>query len=184
MSPTPRTRAAVTGKPEEVMSDKELKRAGQNGEGSEVAIPVPDFSSEDLQNLKNWEDLDAFTSKYGIDSLVADQVLGDGFAILNDKSKLIGVPLFLIEWRQNKGENGSFTSMRVVARLDNGSMAKYIVNDGSTGIHKQLSEFTESRKVRSGLFVKNGFRVSEYDYEDEKTGEVRPAKTFYLDSSA
>lgn len=181
MSPTPRTRAAVTGQSKEVMSDKELAKAGQT---SDVAIPVPDFTSDDLQNLKDWSDLDGFVAKYGIDVLPADQVLGDGFAILNDKMRLVGVPMFIIEWRNNKGENGTFTSMRVLARLDNGSMAKYIVNDGSTGIHKQLTEFTESRKVRAGLMVKNGFRVSEYDYTDERTGEVRPAKTFYLDTSA
>lgn len=166
------------------MSTGELAKAGQS---AEVAIPVPDFTSEDLQNLKNWEDLDAFTAKYGIESLVADQVLGDGFAILSDKRKLVGVPMFLVEWRFNNGDNGGFTSMRVVARADNGTLLKYIVNDGSTGIHKQLSEFSASRHTRAGLFVKNGLRASDYtvNVPDGKGGMVeKESTTFYLDTSA
>lgn len=166
----------------EVMSDKELAKAGSQ----EVAVQVPEYNTEDLQNLKEWGDLDAFVAQYGIDVLPADQTLGDGFGILKDKHKLVGVPMMILEWRTNTGDNtkgaGGFTSMRVVAKADNNSMLKYIVNDGSQGIHKQLTEFTESRKVRGGLFVKKGLSAS--DYEVEVDGVMKPVTTFYLDTSA
>lgn len=168
------------------MTEKEIGKAlgaTSSTTTTAVAVPTVQFDNDDLIALKSFDDLDAFTSKYGIEVLPADQVLGDGFAILDDKSKLVGIEMLILEWRLNTGNLGGFVSMRAVGKADGGGMLKYIVNDGSTGIYAQLKDFTEKTGKTGGLYLKHGFRVSEYDYE-APDGTRRPAKTFYLDTAA
>lgn len=152
-----------------------------------VAIPTPDFSATALKNLTSWEDLGELFDSAGVELQFADQVLGDGFSVLStdDKGQLIGVPLALLEWRFNDGQQGRFVSIRAVAKtgINDTDVRKVIINDGSTGIMRQLDEFTQATGKSAGLLVRRGFRVSEYMYEDEK-GVQRPAKTYYLDTSA
>lgn len=166
----------------EVMTDRELNKAGQ-----EVAQKqnIPNFDSADLANIETLDDLGALFERAGVEVSFAHSVLGDGFAILgkDDKMSLIGKGLALIEWRFNKGDMGEFVSVRAVD-ISQTPFRKVILNDGSTGIYRQLRDFTDKTGIQSGLMVKNGLRVSEYTYEDPNTGVERPAKTFYLDTSA
>ncbi len=119
-----------------------------------------------------------------IDGAIEDisDILGTGFAVLdkNEKSRLIGIPFLVLDWKFSKGDMGEFASMLVVTR----GGEKYIVNDGSTGIADQLRRLGTPRAIK----VSHGLRVSEYDVEDRETGqvmvtptgEIMRAKTFYL----
>lgn len=116
----------------------------------------------------------------------ADQELGDGFTLLatDGKKRLVGLPMFLLEWTFNDGDFGKFVSIRCVVQNPDGGMSRYIINDGSSGIADQLARYTKRSGKMGALLVKRGLRASEYDYEDPTTGEKRPAVTYYLDLSS
>src|SRR6185369_14858643 len=114
--------------------------------------------------------------------------------------KLIKVPLLLLDWRFNPGEYGDdFVSITGVSQDEMGKANKVIINDGSTGICKDLREYTQKTGRMGGLFCRRGLRVSEYD-TDLETGlpinkmlvreylkegkKIGKGKTFYLDFSA
>lgn len=166
----------------EVMSEREISRA--NGE-IEVKQNIPHFDSSMLAAIQNLDDLGKLFEAAGVDVSFAHEQLGDGFAILgkDDKMSLIGKPMALIEWRFNRGDQGDFVSIRAVD-MSVQPFRKVILNDGSTGIYRQLRDFTDQTRIQAGLMVKNGLRVSEYTYYDDKQGIEKPAKTFYLDTSA
>src|SRR5258706_15188677 len=101
----------------------------------------------------------------------ASEAMGDGFALLKTdgaKATLVGKPIILMEWSFYPGDFGDeFAAIRLVAKEPNGSISKYIVNDGSTGVAKMLREYTNDTGRRGGMVVRNGFRASEYDYCEE-----------------
>lgn len=137
------------------------------------------FTNEELRSVSSWDEAISLIQSRG-EIRFAHDIMGDGFALLDDKTKLIGVPLVFVEWRFSEGDYGTFVSARVFAKEQNG-FARYIINDGGLGIRAQLEEVTETQKITGGLAIKKGLRVSEYEYVDDK-GEIRPAKTFYIDT--
>ena len=172
---------------------------------SEGTVVVPDMFDEDaLRAIASFDDAVALTVEYQGPIDQADQVLGDGFSLLKqeDKGRLAGVPLILMEWNFYPGDFGSdFVAVRIAARNQDGSVGKYILNDGSTGIAVMLRKYTDRTGKRGGLYVKHGLSVSEYEYCDmcrvvtskcdapeihKNSPEKlwRPAKTYYLDTSA
>lgn len=100
--------------------------------------------------------------------------LGTGFRVVPDKQQLVGVPFVIIGWKQRVGEYGDMTVAFIVTEPGD----KWILVDGSTGIHNQLSSLTR-RGVTGGVLVRDGLTVSSYEYEDGD-GNKRPARTFYL----
>lgn len=145
------------------------------------------FSAETLSGLRSFEDALALAQETFGTVDVADEAIGDGFALLDkdEKAKLVGIPLVFLEWTFNasdKYEGSVFVSARVVANVGNGVMAKYIINDGSTGLAKQLEEYTNKTGRRGGLAVRKGLRRS--DYVKVINGKKTEATTFYLDTSA
>lgn len=141
------------------------------------------FNDEDLRNITTWDDLNAMFTEYGADVVSADEVLGTGFELLStdDKATLVGVPLVLIDWRFNEGDQGEFVSI-MAASNTGGVMRKVIINDGSTGIRDQLKTLV-GRGISGPMLVKKGLVRSDYEYEDDK-GVKRPATTYYLSESA
>jgi hypothetical protein len=143
------------------------------------------LSNSVLRDMSTFDDIVALFPDGLVD---ASQVLGDGFTLLDsdDKIRLVGVPLALLEWRfTDNGKFGEFVSIRL-AQLDEAGInivGRYIVNDGSTGIKDQLKDYSTTYGQNGGLIVRNGLRRSEYDYTDDK-GATRPAVTYYLDLSA
>lgn len=105
--------------------------------------------------------------------------------ILDDKDRLIGVPFIMLGWDFNKGSFGDFVSIE--AMLSDGS--RIIINDGSTGIAKQVRELTEHRQASGhpspfgGRMVRNGLRKSDYEVtivNPKGDEETIPATTYYL----
>lgn len=143
------------------------------------------FSDSELRDITSFEDAAALLASKGIDVVFADQQLGNGFAILDDKSKLVGVQIFLIEWNFYEGEFGPFVAAMLAAKFPGTvGLAKYILNDGSTGIYQQLRNYTDQKERQRGMMVKNGLRKSVYDTVDEATGKTKESTTYYLDTSA
>ena len=132
-------------------------------------------SDDTLRALTTMEDVAAL---FGSDVLdIADE--GTGFAICENKDQLIGLPFVIIEFRRSDGDYGSFTSALVMTK--NGD--KFVVNDGSTGIHEQLSSLAARTGRNKGIVCKRGLRRSDYEYADTD-GTMKPARTYYLDMSA
>lgn len=160
---------------------------------SELADMVPEimgggshFDEDALRSLSTFDEAIALaTSQHG-EMLDASDELGDGFTLLgrDQKNLLENRPLLLLEWAFRPGDFGTpFVSVRVAARNDNGSVGKYIINDGSTGIAEQLAKFTKKTGKLGNLLVKGGLRKSEYDKElpDGKGGTYTThATTWYL----
>ncbi len=145
------------------------------------------FDDNDLRSLQSWADVSALISREGLEVVAADQVLGNGFALLtsDEKATLVGVPMILLDWRFNTGDMGTFVSIMAAVKSGD-TMRKVIINDGSTGICAQL-ETLYNRGIVGPLLVKNGLVRSDYDYEDtDKNGKkvMRPATTYYLSESA
>lgn len=164
----------------EVMPEKLLAAAGEPGTG--VAIPATRFDDDALLAIQSFDDAAALLASEDIPVVAADQVIGNGFAVVNDKGFLCGVPMMLLSWHFNNGDNGQFVSIHAVANLPGNTLGKYIVNDGSTGIYAQLLKYTEKTGKTAGLVVKRGLRRSDYTYDDN--GQTKNATTFYLDTSA
>lgn len=107
---------------------------------------------------------------------------GSGFEVLEDKDKLLKTPFVILEFTFSQGEMGEFVSAPLVTE----DGRKYILNDGSTGICKQLRDVRDRRiaqnifPAQQGVAVKKGLRVSSYKYTDPTTGKETPAKTYYL----
>lgn len=139
------------------------------------------ISDEELSNIKSFDDAMALAEQYHGAVLPADEVLGNGFTVISDKNVLVGVPMILLEWRFNDGDQGKFVSVSAVARTELG-MKKVIVNDGSTGIMAQLSAYTNKTGKDGGLVVKKGLRRS--DYVADTPEGPKNATTYYLDTSA
>lgn len=109
--------------------------------------------------------------------------------IVDNKDRLIGVPFLIVQWRFNESEkfknddgtNGSFVSAEIM--LSDGALL--VVNDGSTGIARQLRELSDRRIAAghampyAGRAVNKGLRKSEYD--TEVNGKMQHGVTYYLD---
>lgn len=148
---------------------------------SDVQVPGANFSPEALAGITSFEDaLNLVTAELGQENVVsADQEIGDGFKLLENKDNLSGVEMLLVSWDFHMGDHGEFVSVKVVTK----SGDKYILNDGSSGIRDQLMQFTAKKNQKGGLFCRKGLRRSDYKYTDE-SGEEKPATTYYLDTSA
>lgn len=149
-------------------------------QGAEITVKLSDDA---LKGITSFEDaLTLLAETYGEESIVvASEVLGDGFAVLDSKNKntLIGVAFVLVNWDFSVGDNGEY----VVARIVTADGRKLVMIDGSTGICKQLQSYSANTGKYAGMVVKNGLRQSTYDYTDDK-GETKSATTYYLDVSA
>lgn len=157
----------------------------QNNDGASVANIAPHVSDDALANITSFDDaLAVVNDVFGGSIVEADKALGTGFAVLDDKNRLIGVPFVAVKIDQHTSEisaEGKFVSLHVVTQ----DGRKYIVNDGSTGIYAQIQELWTRKPELQGLplMVRRGLRRSDYTYMDDK-GAAKPATTFYLDTSA
>lgn len=138
------------------------------------------FDDDVLKSISSLQDAFNVLNAAGIVSESMDDY-GNGFEVLEDKNLLIKKPFAILEWRFSVGDMGEFVSATCVTEKGD----KLIINDGSTGILRQLRTITKTREklgvanVQAGLICKRGLRRSDYQYTDGK-GESRPATTYYL----
>lgn len=157
-----------------------------SGEITRIENAPTVFGNDILANIADFDSAQKMFESAGV-AVENFEDYGTGFKILDDKNRLVHVPLFLVEWRFNEGKYGdSFVSIAAVSKHGD----KFIINDGSTGIRDQLRLVTQQRIAKkhptpqAGLLVNDGLRRSDYevDLPDPKTGELKPtpASTFYL----
>lgn len=155
-------------------------------ESTDVAVESNKSTFDDAQ-LSSIKDMDSALAALGSVTEVEDWAdYGSGFDILENKDNLIGVPFVILEWRFTKSKqfDATFVSCVVVDEKNN----KHIVNDGSTGICRQLEGVTKMRIERdkaypqTGLVVRNGLRRSDYKTIVEVDGKQKEieAATYYL----
>lgn len=154
------------------------------------------YTDDELRGATTFDEFVALAAEKFDQVDDVSEVLGDGFAVLKDNKRLVGVPLLFLEWNFYPGKFGSnFVACRVIARNDNGSAQKYIINDGSTGIAEQLAAYTKDTGRTGGLGARHGLRASDYIYcgqceraVDPKTDAQHakdhiPAATYYIDTA-
>lgn len=157
----------------------------QTNDGSSVAKVTPQVGESALAEITSFDDALALVNDvFGGNIVEADKELGTGFAVLDDKNRLIGVPFVAVKMDEHTSDlngGGLFVTMHVVTQ----DGRKFIVNDGSTGICAQVQELWKRKPELIGLplMVRRGLRRSDYTYMDE-SGKAKPATTFYLDTSA
>jgi hypothetical protein len=165
-----------------------------NRETGEVLQSTVRLDDETLREIGSFDDALKVMQDSG-DIVVADAEIGNGFAVADDdvKMRLQKIPIALLSWTFNKGDYGKaedgsdeFVTAHVVTK----SGEKWIINDGSTGIRRQLRTYTNRTNRQNNMVVRNGLRFSEYVIDPE-TGKALPrgskgdkAKTWYLDTSA
>lgn len=136
------------------------------------------FDNAELREINDFKSVLEAAKAKGLDVTEAADEIGNGFSLLEDKRILVGKELVIIDWRfthrsvaDGADEDADFVTMHVVT-VDG---AKWIVNDGSTGIYKQLSELGDPHVIHAT----KGLRVSDYKYTDDK-GKTSAAATFYI----
>lgn len=160
---------------------------------TETAVAIRQISNDDLLNISSFEDALAFVAEVYGDVLAADEVIGNGFKMLSNKGLLVGVPFVAVQWKFHVSDyNDSFyTNMLVVT--DKGD--RYLVNDGGSGITRDLKDYSDRSGRMGGLVFRNGLSESTYSFCDDcRVATVRcadpdnhkqgPATTYYLDLSA
>lgn len=144
--------------------------------------------------------------------------LGDGFALLEsarDKEYLVGEPFIILDWDEwpSKDRPGTYFCSLVIKTKNPigklGGGTNFRLNDGSTGIYRQMRDCRASG-IATPILVDNGLRVSKdytvtepaYDEKgqpildevtgkqvqkpkiDPMTGQEIKGTTFYLDTTA
>ena len=180
-----------------------------------MADKIAKRGSSTLDKLREGKNIDALRDtdfdtlvKMAEDAgeLVDATQLGEGFHLLQGKAEkkmLIGQPLAILDHVLNPGKFGGFVTLKIKTKFPimfNGEgYQNFIVNDGSTGIKRQIQDIEESGN-RGVIVCRKGFRVSE-DYEvtetvkdengdvqerpvlDPTTGKPIMGTTFYIDTS-
>ena len=138
-----------------------------------------DFTDDQLRAIDSF---DAALALAGPLESVGDY-LGTGFKVLptDEKNKLVGQPFVILGWDFHESDKSSdpFVSILVVTKTGE----KFVLNDGGTGIRRQMQSLGESRPFA----VPAGLTRSDF-YYNETTGEVsnKPkdgystATTYYL----
>jgi hypothetical protein len=159
---------------------------------TDVSHTEPMISDASLADIKSFDDALALIGDvFGGEIVTADDILGTGFGIADEKAAYIGVRLVILKATCNLGDQGRFWSLMAVTH----DGRKVIINDGGTGIASQMDELAvrhpeilratvlDDGKVSANLLkpieVRKGLRVSRYVHP-----EHGPAVTYYLDTSA
>lgn len=150
--------------------------------GTEIDVTTKMPSTAQLREITSIEDAVRLMQDEFNAEIVNASDLGDGFSMLGEgkeaKDPLVGKPCFFVSWNFSTGDYGEFVSARVVVEIAKGQYAKYVANDGSTGMCAQLREFTMRTGRAQGLFAPNGLRKSEYEHPEHGHGI-----TYYIDTS-
>lgn len=80
----------------------------------------------------------------------------NGFKLVQEKSKLVGVPMTVMQLEKGMHKSNRFEEYTIWAVTDDGVPVKFW--DGSTGIMKQLDGYTGE----TPFYVPKGLRVSKY----------------------
>jgi hypothetical protein len=173
--------AAKNGQPQEKATTEVARRSALDEIVPEVMGGASAFDESALRSLDSFESALAMVQEAHGEVVDASDTLGDGFALIDNKDELVGLPMVLMEWAFRDGDFGrAYVSVRAVAKTRTG-MLKVIFNDGGTGIAEQLARVTKDTGKTGGMVVGKGLRRSDYDVEID--GRQSSASTYYLDTA-
>lgn len=157
-------------------------KATDNKKTTDVVPMIPEYRNSDLQSIGSFDDaLALIREQFGDEGVVAaDQVIGNGFAILDNKDHLVGVPFAMVKWHFYEGR---YANKVVAVLLVTSDGRKFLMNDGSTGICKQLEEYSDDTGRFGGMVARKGLVRSDYEITDDK-GDETSASTYYIDLAA
>jgi len=130
-------------------------------------------------DIRDWDSALAYFRANGIELRRQEglnEVLGDGFAFLTDKSTLINRPFAIVDYKTGFSSNWNTPMASVWGITQDGYRFKFV--DMSTGVADQLANAVAKGVSPIGFFF-TGLTKSEYDKELE-TGETVHGVTFYL----
>lgn len=186
-----------------------MPRARETAEEEVVTTPAaeimrPEFDITDamLDDITDFDSAMRLAEKvHGeVQTSKAIRVAGE-----REKATLVGMPIVFLEWQfvrsdkfgDDEAEDREYVDVLCATRDEHGGASKWRMTDGSTtGILKQLREYTERTGKRGGVFVPHGIRVSEYPIDpttrrpmtraqqqsyDRKQMAYPTARTFYVD---
>ena len=161
-----------------------VKKAVDDGATTEVVVPDEvDYVNKMLDGIGNyvpdsWDDLTAWVEEHG-EGII--EFKGSAWEVLSDKSLLVGVPFLIADVRAYKGKFGPAVAICLLTQqpLPGHDDNKYVINDGSTGIHEQVMSMIMTAKRKTGISCPRGLRASDYIYVDDKGNEI-PATTYYV----
>lgn len=116
------------------------------------------FTDAELRGITTFEEAFSLAESIYGDVVDVSEELGNGFTLVSDKSVLENKPFVILSCGFNEGDYGDFVSIAAVTK-DN---EKYIFNDGSSGVFKQLFELVRTLKRTGGFLVPGGLRSNEY----------------------
>lgn len=158
------------------------------------AIPeplrAPNLMAAAQKVARHFAHLDDVATALGSD-LIEWDIVSPSFDVVQ-KDMFEGLPLVVIAWKFNESDkfqvlnsDGNpipawFVSALVASYDDDGNIGRpVIINDGGTGIYKQLEQVSDEFGVFGGIKCPKGLRRSTYDYTSPD-GKVSEATTWYL----
>jgi hypothetical protein len=142
----------------------------------ERAARKPVFDDSELRSLGKDFSLSQLVQSKNVPTVDIAE-FGTGFTVLDNKDLLNGVEFAILDWRFSKGSYGDMVTLTLVT----GDGRKFIINDGGSGIYKQMRTVDKALDGEPVIvMVAKGLTVSNYFYDDPKTGERKPAQTHYL----
>jgi hypothetical protein len=138
------------------------RKATPKNDSASTEVAKLELNDDVLRSIASAQDALALVAEmYGEQSTsITDIEIGNGFRILNDKDRLVGVPFVILATSEHMGDYGTFWSALGVTM--DGSNAKFIINDGGTGIAEQLEEIVKVTGRPGGWHFPQGLRKSEY----------------------
>lgn len=146
-------------------ADQPEEFSGQVQDTNETALSIATrmWSDTQLRDMNSWQSMIESVQAEGLEVARADEEIGSGFKVDDDKDHWLGIEMMLLEWRFNDGkfenqygEKTDFVSMVVIGSNNK----RAIINDGSTGIAKQLREYSERTGKFGPMYLEDGLRVS------------------------
>lgn len=154
---------------------------------------VTRFDSAILDTMHTPDEIARYFAGKGVN--VSDNDI-DGIkslSIVDNKDSLIDVPFLILSWKFNPGDYGNeFVSAEIMLKEG----ARFVLNDGGTGIAKQLRDLSDYRTAHghptpfAGRMISGGLRKSGFWFHaaSGQTATKRPegegwapASTYYLD---
>lgn len=153
----------------------ELRNAiAENRAVNVPAIPDRQFDDVALRSITSFDDaMRAAQEVYG-EVYDASTAIGTGFDLMDTEGKdqLCGIPFLVLEMKFNWSDAYNQEFVSFLAVTEDGR--RFIVNDGSTGVYRQLRAFYDEFGRNGGLLCKGGLRRSDYPATED-----RPAGTTY-----
>lgn len=125
---------------------------------AEITAGMPQFDDLALRGITSFDDaVEAATAEWGEVVDYAEE-FGSGFSVLENKTELVGERSLILSFKINEGKWGGFVSALVLTERG----GKYIVNDGSEGMYKQLRGIALQGR-NGGILMQKGLSRSTYD---------------------